>query len=178
MLAALKLLPNVELVVFNCDEGDQNFEIIAKNISEFEQHPTLRWINYNDGLWLRNKNSSGSDLPPQSRFRRLKYDFNQLDPVDLDKAYHRGGTIGDKMIVIGAPDGTLTFLTRGLEIQNGFTTDTLKVSSSTNDIHKDSINAIWSENGTQTYVASSVSTLARSNGSRSNTELNLLTHQI
>ncbi len=76
--------------------------------------------------------------------------FVQQEPIYYNRAYHRGGTIGKNMTVIGATDGTLTFLT--LDAVN----NCLLRHSTHYSAHKDCINAIWCEQADRTYIASSV----------------------
>ncbi len=141
-------------------------------IAQAEQHPKLQQISFDLNVGFeynyRKNGAIPQDLVAQPRkfktylFTSNAQPFYQQKPIAFHRAYHRGGTIGENMIVIGATDGTLTFLT--LDAVN----NNLKIQSTDYNCHKACINAIWAgveliNNLTQaharpnTYIASSVS---------------------
>jgi hypothetical protein len=124
--------------------------------SECTLHPKLCEVSSEaDGVFYRTDLEDGF-----SPYYDLEYinegSFTQNNPMAFNRNYHRGGILSDKWIVIGASDGTLTFLTLDLANQN------LVLHSTKHGIHKNCINVIWCEKEIlsgvipPTYIASYV----------------------
>ncbi len=146
-VAMIEKYPNLERINFNYLFESEGYNDIRDNLVILKQHHKLNEIGFGGGYWSRE----------QFGFTQLTNEWASLAKITLDKAYHRGGTIGAKMVVIGATDGTLTFLT----LEEHFRESTLQIHS-VNNTHKGCINAIWCEppisysGNTYTCIASSV----------------------
>ena len=155
---ALKKLPHLQRIKFGSLEWNED-------MADFAEHPEVCEISYSSRFM-------GFDIPEKFRFD-LKVEggfrLRQIDPDPLynfspeelpfiqqepkileysNKTYHCGGII-NSVIVLGATDGTLTFLTVDT------VTKQLNLHSHYNG-HNDCINHIWNQQCMFTYVASSV----------------------
>jgi hypothetical protein len=151
----IKKFPKLQRIEF----GLQDASRMSGLLLECERHPQLREVSYSmynkhyvpEILSIRQDVRVSKQImhwglsryqwANQPLFNHSTVDtpFIQQNPIAFHRTYSRGGIIAEMMMVIGATDGTLTFLT--LDDTN----NRLTIHSTKKDLHKGAINAIWCE---------------------------------